>query len=412
VQTHDVIVVGGGPAGLFAARRLARAGRDVLLFEEHPHSGLPVHCTGVLAADAFHEFSLPPDAILNPLRRVRFHSPCGNTIAHETVHVEAVVIDRRLFDQQLHGDAIASGVRILTNHRVTAVDATGSGVVVQLREGRLARARVVIMACGASYGLARRLGFGIPSHWLQSAQLELPARESGEVEVYFGSNLAPRGFAWAVPVQRADGRFVRIGLMCNRDAAQHFRRFIARIGPRWGVDQAACEGAVRPRVKMLPLAPIGQTYGTRVLAIGDAAGLVKATTGGGIYYSLVSAAIASDVLDAALTRDRCAAGDLAVYERHWRRRLGTELDAQLSLRQLANHLDDGGIDGLFELARTDGILPLVRRTARFNEHRHLIAALFRHQPARDILFRRLASPWAAPLPSAVAASAASGSRRS
>ena len=52
---------------------------------------------------------------------------------------------------------------------------------------------------------------------------------------------------------------------------------------------------------------------------------------------------------------------------------------------------DTDIDALFTLATTDGILPLVRQTARFNRHRDFILALLRHQPARRALFGRLAS---------------------
>jgi hypothetical protein len=52
-------------------------------------------------------------------------------------------------------------------------------------------------------------------------------------------------------------------------------------------------------------------------------------------------------------------------------------------------LSDGDIDAFFDLARTDGVMPIVRRTARFNEHRDLILSLLRHPPARRILLRRL-----------------------
>jgi hypothetical protein len=60
------------------------------------------------------------------------------------------------------------------------------------------------------------------------------------------------------------------------------------------------------------------------------------------------------------------------------------------LRLLANRLTDVEIDMLFELAQTDGIMPIVRRTARFNQHRGLILALLKHPPARKVFFRRLA----------------------
>jgi flavin-dependent dehydrogenase len=227
--------------------------------------------------------------------------------------------------------------------------------------------------------------------FLQSAQVEWPAASFDEVEVHFGHDVAPGGFAWAVPVQRGSLPFARIGLMCDAGAGQHFDRFVGRIERRLGLERTAGEAAKsQPRQKMLPLAPIRKTYADRLLAVGDAAGLVKATTGGGIYYSLVSAGLAADVLDENLRTDTLGETTLRQYEQAWRRRLGTELDAQLSLRLLANRLSDPEIDMLFDLARTDGIMPIVRRTARFNRHRDLIFSLLKHPPARRIFLRRLA----------------------
>ena len=117
---------------------------------------------------------------------------------------------------------------------------------------------------------------------------------------------------------------------------------------------------------------------------------MKPTTGGGIYYSVLSASIASEVASEALSSDRLGARSLSVYEARWRARLSHEFGAQQELRRVAIGMTDADIDSLFDLARTDGVIPLVRKTARFNEHRHLIRALFNHRPARRILFRALA----------------------
>ena len=181
--------------------------------------------------------------------------------------------------------------------------------------------------------------------------------------------------------------FARIGLMCEGNAREYFARFLGRIGSRWGVHMP--ERPVEPRGKILPLGPIPRTFASRMLAVGDAAGLVKATTGGGIYYSLVSARIASDMLAEALSADTLDEAALSAYERQWRAALGEEMDAQMELRRLAHQLTDPDIDAFFELAQTDGVMPIVRRTARFNRHRHLIVSLLNHPPARRLLMQRV-----------------------
>jgi digeranylgeranylglycerophospholipid reductase len=384
----DIAVIGGGPGGLFAAERLAARGFLVHVYEEHSHVGVPVHCTGVLAHDAFAEFGLPADARLNDVRTARFVSPSGYTVTHTTSSVEAVVIDRARFDAMLADRALAAGVTIGRGRRAADITHGSSRMAVTFDDGSVVRTRAVVLACGAKYVLQRRLGLGMPAAYLQSAQAELPCATPGDVEVHFGSAVAPGGFGWAVPVRRESGWSVRVGVMAREDAAPFFREMLSRTGSRWGVTNDAVE---EPRRRMLPLAPIERTYADRLVVVGDAAGLVKATTGGGIYYSLLSGQLAADVLVDGLRRDRLDASTLKAYERQWRARCASEFSAQLQLRRVAERLDDTEIDELFELARTDGVMPIVRQTAQFNRHRDLVLALFRHPPVRQIFFRHLAA---------------------
>jgi flavin-dependent dehydrogenase len=171
--------------------------------------------------------------------------------------------------------------------------------------------------------------------------------------------------------------------MARHDTLASYQRMVRRVRDRWGLEDE--QGP--PRQKILPLGTIERTYGNRLLAIGDAAGLVKPTTGGGIYYSIVTASLAADVVIEALRRNRFEAEALSMYERAWRAHLDDELKAQHALRQVASELSDTAINALFELARHDGIMPIVRATAQFNRHRDLIRALFSHPPARRIFFR-------------------------
>jgi digeranylgeranylglycerophospholipid reductase len=384
LEPVDVLIVGGGPGGLFMAARLAGRGVRTVVCEEHARVGDPVHCTGVLSSDSFSRFDLPLDATLNHLTEVRFVSPGGIPVDYSTPSAIATVIDRPVFDRALADRALAAGAEIRSGARVIALEADAAGVRATVG-GEVVRSRLAVLACGAQYGFQQRFGFGLPSTYLHTAQRELPADVMPSVELHFGRDVAPGGFAWAVPVVRPEGFFVRVGVMTARDAPGCYRRMLERVGDRWGVSNRE----LPPRLKILPLGAIDRTYADRLLAIGDAAGLVKPTTGGGIHYSIVSASIAADVALDALASDRLSAASLATYERRWRAELEDEFVAQQALRDVATDLSDQAIDSFFELAHTDGIMPIVRATARFNEHRPLIRALFKHPPARRILFKSI-----------------------
>jgi geranylgeranyl reductase family protein len=366
----------------------AERGFEVLVLEEHQTVGEPVHCTGVLAADAFTELNLPRHAILNELRHVCFHAPGGATLDHDTPTAEAVVIDRRGFDQQLAGRAVAAGAVLHAGARVANLSVTPAHVTATLAGGQTVTARAAVLATGANYALQRRLGMGLPRVYLQSAQREFPAATAdGPVEVFFGRAIAPKGFGWIVPVQRREGAFVRVGVMAERDVEQGFATLVARARHRWGIE----EDAAPPRRKMLPLSAVPCSYTDRVIAVGDAAGLVKPTTGGGIYYSVVSGRLAGQVLANAFATDALSARDLAGYQREWRRRFTTEFGAQLALRMLAHRMSDHAIDAIFEMALNEGVMPILRRAARFNQHQGFIRELLRHPPARRLLFRSVTS---------------------
>ena len=127
--------------------------------------------------------------------------------------------------------------------------------------------------------------------------------------------------------------------------------------------------------------------GDRVLAVGDAAGLVKPTSGGGIYYGMLSGQLAGDVLGRALCENSLSAAALGRYETRWRRLLGQEIRVGLAFRRIAARLSDESIDAIIELARVNGVVPLLQEKASFNWHRKAAMALLAHPAFRKIVFK-------------------------
>ncbi|MFO7301372.1 MAG: NAD(P)/FAD-dependent oxidoreductase [Acidobacteriota bacterium] len=381
---RDVVVIGAGPAGSTAARLLADGGHDVLILEEHDEVGTPVHCTGLLGSEAFDEFDLPRSLELARTDAARFWSGGGRSVPLRSDRVNAAVIDRGALDRHLADCAVAAGADLRTGCRAEHVEVDPAGVTVVVRGAEPLRARAVVLACGASYRFHRRLGLGLPGVFLQSAQIDTAWPAMPGIEVQFGREVAPSGFAWIVPFTRDGEPRARIGLMSETRSAERFAAFVDSLARRAGIDPVRVPA---PRQKMLPLGPVRRSYADRVLAVGDAAGLVKPTTGGGIYYGMLSGVFAAQVLGDALRRDRLGARVLRQYEHRWRQRLGQEIRVGLAFRSIATRLSDESIDELIDLAGAGTVAPLIERTASFNWHRRAAIALLGHPSVRRIVFR-------------------------
>lgn len=385
---RDVAIIGAGPAGLVCARVLASLGHDVLILEEHAEIGVPVHCTGLLGLDAFNEFDIPRAAILGTARQAQFVASDGTSVTVDSESVRAAVVDRAQFDQALADSSRSAGAELRVGARVRAVAVGEKSISLSIHgEEASIEARACVVACGASYRFNRQLGFGVPRAFVQSAQLEQAFEGPDHVEVHLGRACASGGFAWIVPFRRGEQPSNRVGLMCESRALPRFRLFAERVRARFLHGQEAWPG---PRLKILPLGPVTRTYGTRVLVVGDAAGLVKPTTGGGIYYGLISGRLAAETLDDALRHDALGEERLRDYETRWRSRLGAEIRIGLAFRQLTARMSDPAIDAVIDLARVDGLIPMFRQTADFNWHRRSALALLRHAQFRRIV---LSSIW-------------------
>jgi len=368
---HDVVVVGAGPTGCYAARELARLGYEVLVLEEHAEIGEPVHCTGIVGLEACRRFRVDPSCIESYLSSARFFSPKGQSFRVAAAEAQAVVVDRSRFDRSLAEQALSHGASFLLGTRVQdiRVDADRarvSGIV--LGEPIAFQSSLVIVATGADDAITQQMGLAHrPGPMISGAQIIAETGDLDEVEVHFGRSVAPNGFAWAVP---GNGHGCRVGLVCQGRARPLLRRFVSALERRGAIRR---NGAPM-RCRAVPPGPRTPSFGDRTLIIGDAAGQVKATTSGGIYYGLLGAEAAVLAADTALRNGDLSRQALQGYEEQWLSWLGGEQRTGRILRRIHSALSDGDMEALFWLARRTGLPGMLSRL-RFDWHTAGVLAL-------------------------------------
>ncbi len=349
---YDVVVVGGGPIGSRTAYQLAGKGYAVAVLEQKETLGQPVCCTGIISRECVSAFGIDVSLISSWANSARIFSPSGKRLDVKRPEPQACVLDRAAFDLALADQARASGAQYLLDSHVTTAEVRADGVRIEAthRDGStdFIEAKAAVIANGFSTKEIKGLHLDKAADFVMGAQAEVETTGIEEVEVYFGQEIAPGFFAWLVPTK---GNKALAGLMSRRNPRLYLRKFLSSLLAQQKIVSTEVEMSYRG----IPLKPLTKTYGKRLVVVGSAAGQVKPTTGGGIYYGLLCADIAANTLHRALQNDDLTARNLSVYEREWKKKLAAELKTGYWARKFYEHLSDSQIDGIFGIIIADGI---------------------------------------------------------
>jgi len=311
MERFDVVVVGAGPGGTAAGERAASLGLSTLILEEHATIGHPVQCAGLLSTDAFAECRVSDRSVRNRVRGARVVSDLGGEVAFDAGETKAVVVDRGELDREMAVAAADAGAELRLKAPVLRVD--GDRVVTGGPSAGEIGFSILIAADGPKGTIARSLGMTRAPLYFPGSQADMVVEtpvDTRLVEIY--PNAAPEFFAWRIPVSE---RVVRVGLCGETNVPALFDRYLAR----W-------PGKIVHRVTgVIPLGTMPRTYGRRTLFVGDAAGMAKPTSGGGVYTAVRAGRYAAKTAAACLEAGDVSDRTLATYEARWKADFGREI---------------------------------------------------------------------------------------
>jgi geranylgeranyl reductase family protein len=331
----DVLVVGGGPTGCVAAAGMARE-LHVKVLEEHARVGEPVQCAGLVTPRVV-EMASASDAVLNTIDGAYIHFPGGRVIELQGNGVKAVVVDRGEFDRRCASLAQKAGAEVLTGNKVESVERTADGLRARTSEGEF-DCSALLAADGYRSGVARSLGFEQARDMVRGLEvdLRLMSEDQRKVRVFLGNDVAPGFFAWAIPC----GDLTRVGLCVSREKGTP-QDYLTRLLDKQGWAEAE---RVRTYSGAVPLGHIARTYAERTLVAGDAAGMAKPISGGGLFTGMNAGKLAAETLLEAFRSGDLSERSLSVYEKRWKAVYGNELRNSYRVRKVFVRMCDRDLD--------------------------------------------------------------------
>ena len=375
MTTTDVLIIGAGPSGSMAALEAVRRNVDVIMLEDHPIVGDPNHCSGLITKKGIEKLNVPyPNSIIdNSISSVNFWSPSSYkfTINRQKKN-ELLVFQRANLDRVLANYAEKKGVELRLNSKaIKLLRSNGkvSGVRIKDKQSRTyeIKSNVVIDAEGSYAKFLSEAGLKPPNpSWRMPAmQYELdnvPDFPREYCELYHGYQWAPGYFAWIIP---ACHDAVRIGLATwsRYNTNMLLKKFYKKhpIARKW------LKNAVITKKRggiVAACGPISKTWSNGFLVVGDAAGQVKATTGGGVNIGGYCGRIAGSVAANFITGNM----PLENYDRKWKREYFSELKLMEFIRKTLSGFSDNTLDVLFNSASKSLINQKLQNTKDVDLH--------------------------------------------
>ena len=355
-ERYDVVVVGGGPAGLSAAYSAAKAGAQVILLEKDEAIAHSVRTSGVTWIAEMEKLGIP-NTLYNAVKNYRFVSP-SNDILISGSAAKSCVLDVRATYQHLAFMAAEAGAEIMVKSNVINVVKDGSriaGVKASTPKGDLTvSSTLVIDASGFSASVARRAGAA--GEWKRygvGAEYECYCDDidGATWTLMVGQRYSEAGYAWIFPLSK---NRVRIGVGIGRpeSSAEPLEKLHEIMAKR--LKPLDAMGRIQPvelHYGFIPNQGVRQdSIADGLIMVGDSAGQSNPLVLEGIRYAIDFGRLAGDIGAESLSRNSTRES-LMEYEKTWKAKIESRIQSALKVQTRWLGLSDEEWDREIEILR-------------------------------------------------------------
>ena len=386
-DNYDVVIIGGSIAGSITGKSIAENGYSVLIIEEHHEIGHPMQCAGLVTPRIF-DIIPENDCVLNKVQGAKIYSPSGEELLIDAKKTKALVIDRAKFDQNCVFQALHAGCELELGAKAVGARISAKKISVKiLHDGKKysIEPKLVIGADGVQSQVAHWFGLKRPKVILSGFGAELTSVDLDPrfVEIYLGNNVAPNFFSWAIPKSKAKKNGLvaaRVMLACTKSpnsAYYYYKQLFSHplVGPKLRHARP-----IQYIAGGIPIGLVSRAYSNRVMLVGDAAGQVKPTSGGGVYTSMICGNHCATTALHALETGDFSAKSLKRYQKAFMDDIGKELKRGLRLHKVYMHLSDAQLEEGFKLLGEKNILGIISKHGDIDYPSKLTTKLFKRIP--------------------------------
>ncbi|MDE3059584.1 MAG: FAD-dependent oxidoreductase [Pseudomonadota bacterium] len=274
----DIIIAGGGFAGLACAKALAEAGIGVTVLERKKAPGIGMHTTGIIVGECAEEFALPPH-LTRRVTDVRLYAPNLNYVELQSPDYFFLTTDTPGLMRHLSDEAVKAGAAIMYDTPYASAVQEGEAISVN---GKFS-CRFLIGADGPRSKVADDFRLGQNTEFLLGAEAEYEGLQLPDPKAFYcflDQRLAHGYLGWVIPGVGV----TQVGLASRMPKKPDIDAFVSRVGGVFDFSQAKV--AAR-RGGLIPVGGLVKPFARdNVILLGDAAGIVSPLTAGGIHTAL------------------------------------------------------------------------------------------------------------------------------